>query len=116
MQAQLIGLSADRLMDSLVGVSGFVSGMTANEFDDLWNNGVVACRNDAEFMALLRKIIDRPAAQAAPQAIDLATIMKIVAAIKMLIDLFNQLKGGGGGGLLPGLPQGYAPNQANRCI
>jgi hypothetical protein len=68
-------------------------------------------------MAKLRGLVDTPASQSSePQAIDLATILKIIAAIKTIIDLIGQLKGGGGGlPSLPGLP-GFNPNQANRCI
>jgi hypothetical protein len=117
MHAQLVGLTADRIMDTLVGVTGFAAGMTQTQVDDLAHAAAVACRNDAAFMAKLRGLVDTPASQSSePQAIDLATILKIIAAIKTIIDLIGQLKGGGGGlPSLPGLP-GFNPNQANRCI
>lgn len=103
-------------MDSLVGASGFASGMTQNQIDDLLHAATVACREDANFMQLLRKLVDQPTPHAlGPQAIDFATILKIIAAIKTIIDLIGQLKGAGGLPGIPGLPQSYAPNQANRC-
>lgn len=126
-------------MDSIVGLSGFVKDLTRIEADDLLYAGAVACRNDAAFMAKLKSILDNPAPQAIgdgtllkmllawlsqllerlthpgtvqAQAIDFATLLKIIAAIKTIIDLIKQL-----GGSLPGpTPSGYVPADANRCL
>lgn len=122
---QLVGgITADRIMDSLVGVLGFTAGMTATQLDDLLHAAAVALREDEDFMRRLRALID-PATpqsahvQAAAQALDIATILKIIAAIKTLLDLISQIKGGGGlGGLLPpptAPHAGYTPNTQERC-
>lgn len=99
-------------MDTLVGVSGFVAGMTQTELDDLLNVGAVALKEDAAFMEKLRQIVDGPRIQSDPQALDIATILKIIAALKTLFDLIQGMRGGG---LLP-TPSSYNPATESRCL
>lgn len=115
MQIQFLGgLTADKLLDALAGGVGFFKDGTSTDLDDGAYFALDALRRDAAFMSWLRGKLDGAKIHSEPQAIDLNAILQIIAAIKQIIDLFSKLRGGLP--QLPGVPGGYRPNEAVRCV